>query len=272
MSNILNISHNTVSDLSYDVTERPVYSGGSGGDSLVTPPFNVDLAAWIDPSIPSTITTSGVLVNELHDPRNENIVFSYNVASPVQRPTYQPSDTLNGLRVIRWSGGQRLNCNANFAPIDSGDCQLICMFLPTGAKVINNLTVATSASPSPNIQDIRNEAVLSGTWFTQSIADDIGQPTRSAFITTSDPNWMTIGTRKFGNLLQAINNSSFSANTNTSPHTIFNFSDLTIGSRRDNVSNGCLGLTGEMLFYNRALSSGEYLQVETYLQNKWGPF
>jgi hypothetical protein len=228
------------------------------------------LGLWLDASADSSLTFNGSTVSEWRDLSGNGRDFSQETAG--SQPT---TSTLNGRRVLSAAGSQFMAGNAAsltlFRNIPGATLIAAASFSTTNNTNLFFASVPTNAGVARAIMG-RSTAFSNGFGFGGRRADsDSFQGAgysagtgNEVYASVADYVGRTIFV--FAGGTQQASNTNFQATGNTS-----DTSSLGLGVFGTGIGGGLATATlGELLIYNRALSTEERQQAERYLGNKWG--
>jgi hypothetical protein len=226
---------------------------------LFTPTALPGCVLWLDPTDPTTLTLSGSSVTQWRDKSGLGVVFSTVNANPIYT-----ASLINGLPALDLTNG-------------SGFISTVAQTLTSSLTLAMVLVVKsglgfwgsffTHGSRDGDIALERN-SISSGTTLHFQTAND--NSTGDITFTTDQValylGTMTTGTSRFFE--------RFGGGTTTTT-TATNSSTITTGLQlirigRSDVGENCNSYLGEIVYYNRVLTTQERQQLEGYLLWKWG--
>lgn len=231
------------------------------GLGLYEPIFNAQdiqgLQLWLDAADIATITESSGSVSSWNDKsgNGNNATQGIGVDQPVSGDTTQ-----NGLNVIDFDGGDSLSLPSSIYPLAGGNVTIFAVSVTS----LNNQTqrlISWNNSGSTTFMHLLYSSTVSRISFSaDGSVNDNG---------ITETNWNILKGRREATTIAA----SYNGNTES---TSTGGADLTatgafIGSRNlDGTVQALTGSIGEVLVYNRSLSSAESYVIENYLASKWG--
>jgi hypothetical protein len=224
----------------------------------------MDMVLWLDPSDASTRTmndTIGTNLKSLRD-KSKNALSAENLTSGTSQPTL---GTLNGRTAINFNG-------ANSQFLNLGQPAILNFDITTASHTV--FVVARSGETTGVIIGRGDASSTFRSQLSQNTTTGIhsswgGTVSTGVTYTRNITNvlcWKTNPTTH-AILQNAVQIATASSGTNSLSV------DLIIGARRNSANTGIAlpytGLIGEIIWYKRALSDTEILQVNNYLNNKW---
>jgi len=229
-------------------------SSSSSSSSGFFPYDIADIQLWLDAADSNTITESSGSVSQWDDKSGNDNDVTQGTGS--LQPTYQ-TNVQNGNNIIRWDGGDYMDKDPYTWPQDD-----ITMF------IVQKRSVTTASYPIFSNPREVNRIGCHLTWSTGDGYFDFGEWSaggRCQWSWTGGNNWNYFTMRNEDGVGQNVwmnGTSQFSDLTTNDFANPSNYS-LRIGE----TFNGDIG---EIIIYNRALTTSERLQVEDYLSDKWG--
>jgi hypothetical protein len=236
------------------------YNGALTPSSSTFSPVQIGgLVLWLDPTDASTVTRTGANVSAWADKSSNG----WNMTTQNGSPQYNTSliNNLAGMDVTNNSGfisvaNQTISSNASLA-----------MILVVKSGIANWGSFFTHGSRDTDLALERNSISAGTTLQFQTANDNTG-----ANITyTVDQNSLYLGTITTGTsrFFERFGGGTTTTATGTNSYSMASgLQTIRIG--RSDAGEACNSLLGEILYYNKVLSTTERQQVEGYLAWKWG--
>ena len=222
-------------------------------------PVSGGLQAWYDFSNANYLTLSATAITQALD-RSGNGNHTAVQGTGTARPTFS-TNQLNGLPTATFDGGDTLAPPAALYAITNGDSTVFAVS-KINAETAARHNVLYLANGASGTYTLRYAITASRIEFQSNT--DFSVNTLNGITSTSYQ--LFTATHNAASLLVHIHNGANGAGgvgANTTSDRMY------IGSRQGSAEFLTGGI-GELLIYNRALTTVEATQVETYLGNKWG--
>lgn len=212
--------------------------------------------AWLDFADTSTITSSSNLVSAVRNKARSTVTFTQATGS--RQPTTNAT-TVQGRNVLSFSdsgAGTGLDSQSGVFNPNSQFSIFI-------ASQINNVTT---------FGNLLAQGTIGGYLFSSNAAypnKKLGTQVGSSLTSSSNiPNSFNIFSISYNgtNVVTKVNNVTFTTSASTPTST----TNVLIIGNASAYSFGLLGTMGEVVIYNRFLSTSEETSVNKYLSDKWG--
>lgn len=214
---------------------------------------------WLDFSDPSTITSSSNLVSAVKNKANSLVTFTQ--ATGASQPTTSAT-TVNGLNVLSFSNsgaGTGLDSASGIFNTNT-PFTIFCTAQINNTTTFGNLMAQGSGGSAQGYMFSNSVAYPS-----KKLGTQVGG---SQTTTTNIPNAFNVFSLTYnGSLVSMLINGVSGASASATPAS--NTNAITIGNA-NGYSFGLLGTMGDVLIYNRYLSTSEQTSINRYLANKWG--
>jgi hypothetical protein len=215
------------------------------------------LNVWLDADDSSTITESSNLVSQWNDKSgNGNHVSQANASEQPLTNT----NTIGGKNALSFDGGDILSANYT---VSSGSLTIF---------IVNKIDVLTSIfernfaiSRTTTTEGLINGGANSSTFFMGS-----RHPENVLLTSTSNTSPNILSYIKSGANSQTFYINGVLVDSDTSGITTFTSQKLEIGGHSSDPIIRHDGQIGEFIVYDRALTTTEREQIESYLSDKWG--
>lgn len=252
------------------------------GNGVFEPTDVPDLTAWWDPSDSSTVTLSGSRVTTLASKAGGGIDFIAAGGTSSNLPMIASSGGIDWLEMLasqqrRMQVGSAVDSDINFG---TGEFTIFAVFKTVGGPTGVN-TLLNKGSNAQGRYKVNINQTSAGTW-RGFIHDGSTAFSASAGSGSNDnnPHLIMVQRDNAANLLRTWGDGVELATVSTS--TAGDIDESGTGSFNPVLLLGTApsgagfasewfdGLIGEILFYKRAVNSGERGSIETYLTTKWG--
>lgn len=213
--------------------------------------------AWIDPSDTLTITSSGGAVSEIRNKVNKSASFTQGTGA--NQPITGTS-TINGLNALSLNGtSSRLSIPSNLFPDQTSGG--LTMFVVAKISAVGSERYLVGSTNAPRTYMVVTSAGTAASYISSSSIKDSGVSVSTnpfVFCVTNDGAADTVAlyVNNQGPVVFSQTNSGVPTN-------------MVLGATTSGTSLWS-GEIGEVIFYNRALSSTQLLLIRRYLSNKWG--
>jgi hypothetical protein len=232
-----------------------------------TPTQILNLAAWYDASDATTIALTTKSISAWHDKSGNSQTLTQTATAKM--PTY--GQNIDGLGAIDFAGGQFLSTGA--APFSSNVANASTTFVVTNATTTTTAGSVFSAGAAPGVTEPRWDLRLFESGATHFDFNNVSTGRIAATEQYAGPAFWTAAGSSIAST-EYLRKDGSTIGTSASPGaSVTSAYPLVVGGNFS--ASGALtypfsGTIGEILVYNRLLTTAETTSVEGYLACKWG--